>query len=137
MTLDALVEELEGVGETAVVAKLKALVVVFDQACTKIRHRRDKWIVHFDRLTMLNAKVVPLEGPPRAEIEAALVALREAVNCVQLHYTGTQTAYELFSMTHDGESLLATLTRGLRYSELVKEGSIARDDLRKNFKRRA
>ena len=134
LTLDALVEQLESAGETAVVAKLRPLVTSFADACKKLRHRRNKWIAHLDLNTMLGSKVTPLEGPSRAEIEAALEALRQTMNCVELHYTESQTIYEHFVMNHDGEHLISTLMQGLRYRELVREKVITHDDLRKNFK---
>lgn len=134
LTLAALVVELEGIGESSVVSKLLPLVTTFDDACKNLRHRRNKWIAHFDLGTMLQSKVKPLEGPSRAEIETALAALRDVMNCVELHYTESQTAYEHFIMNNDGEYLISTLKQGLRYRELVKEKVIAHDDLRKNFK---
>jgi hypothetical protein len=134
LTLAALVEQLESAGESAVVAKLKQLVATFDDACKKLRYRRNKWIAHFDLNTMLGSKVTLLEGPSRAEIEAALEALRQAMNCVELHYTESQTMYDHFVMNHDGEHLISTLMQGLRYRELIREKVIPHDDLRKNFK---
>ena len=134
LTLAALLAGLEGIGESSVVYKLAPLVATFDDACMNLRHRRNKWIAHFDLETMLESKVKPLEGPSRAEIEAALEALRNVMNCVEMHYKESQTMYEHFVMNNDGEYLLSTLKQGLRYCELVKEKVIAHDDLRKNFK---
>lgn len=134
LTLAALVAELEAVGESSVVSKLAPLVTTFDDACKNLRHRRNKWIAHFDLRTMLESKVKPLEGPSRAEIEAALKALRDVMNCVELHFTESQTMYEQFILNNDGEYLISTLKQGLRYRELVKGKVIAHDDLRKNFK---
>lgn len=107
----------------------------FDSSCKKLRHRRNKWIAHFDLETMLGAKVKGLSGPSRIEIETALEALRKVMNCVEFHYTGSQTKYEHFVINQDGECLVTTLMQGLRYRELVKEKVIAHDDLRKNCKR--
>jgi hypothetical protein len=133
MTLDALKQQLEEVGELQVVAKVTPLLKTYDTSCEKVRNRRNKWIAHFDLQTMLASKVTPLEGPSRAEIETALKALREVMNCVELHYTNSQTAYEHFMMTHDGEALLFMLMRGIRYKELVDEGVVDFDDIRKRF----
>lgn len=134
MTLKALLRQLEKDGETTIALKLAPLISVFDAACQKIRYRRNKWIAHFDMATMLNRAVAPLEGPSRAEIEEALRGLREAMNCVATHYTETSTAYEYFTLTADGDSLISTLMQGLRYEELVQRREIPHDDLRKNFK---
>jgi hypothetical protein len=136
MTLKALAAQLQTDGESAVVLKLVPRVGAFDVSCSKIRHRRNKWIAHFDRDTMLNATVAPLEGPSRAEIEEALAALREVLNCIEKHYTETTTGYEYFTMTHDGDALVAALIKSLRYEELVREGVIAPDDLIGELRRR-
>jgi hypothetical protein len=134
LTLASLIEQLQASGETALTTKLKPLVEAFDDTCEKLRHRRNKWIAHFDLHTMLGTSATPLEGPSRAEIETALEALRQVMNCVELHYTESQTMYELFVMNDDAEHLISTLMQGLRYRELVREKAIPHDDLRKNFK---
>jgi len=104
----------------------------YDSACEQIRIRRNTWIAHFDRSTMLDALITPLEGPSRSEIEIALSALREVMNSVEFHFRGSTTAYDLFTMTADGDALISTLMQGLRYRQLVDEKVIAHDDLRKN-----
>jgi len=93
----------------------------------------NKWVAHFDRSTMLNEDVIPRMGPSRQEIESALEALREAMNCVSGYYTDTTIAYEHLSMQADGEALLQCLGKGLRYRELVEAGTVPRDDYRKRF----
>lgn len=137
LTLKALLKGLESAGEQAVASKLKPCVQKFEAACVKVRHRRNKWIAHFDLTTMLNSDVSPRVGPSRAEIESALEALRDAMNSVSLHYTDTHIGYEHFSMIADGEALLQILMRGLRYKELVDDNTIPRDDFRKRFGRGA
>ncbi len=133
MTLEALHYVLQTAGEVPAANKMNASLQKFAAACVKIRHRRNKWITHFDRSTMLNDDVIPRMGPSREEIESALEALREAMNCISLHYTDTTIGYEHFSMQADGEALIQSLRRGLRYRELVNEGAVARDDYRKRF----
>lgn len=113
----------------ALVAELPPLLAAYDNACAKARERRNKRIAHFDLHTMLQSKA-SLSGPSREEIEVALEALRSVMNCISLHFTGMQTAYELIVLDSDGESLIATLKRGLRYRELVMDGAIPHDDLR-------
>lgn len=77
---------------------------------------------------MHRAKVF-LRGPLHAVIEVALKALRSVMNCISLHFTETQTAYELTVFDSDSDSLIATLERGLRYRKPVKDGAIPYDDL--------
>jgi hypothetical protein len=134
LTLAAFVQQLRSNSESSLADKLDPLLDKFDAACTKLRHRRNKWIAHFDLSTMLSSKVQPLEGPSRSEIEDALAALRAFMNCVELHYLDSQTMYDHFILDQDGDYLLTTLMQGLRYKQLVKERVIPHDDLRKNFK---
>jgi uncharacterized protein (DUF2267 family) len=137
MTLDAFVEQLEDAGQASVAAEIKPLVAAYHASCVKLRQRRNKSIAHYDLNTMLTAKVTPIEGPSRAEIETALEALRKVMNHVELHYTQSQTAYEHFIMTHDGDQVIEVLKRGLRYGEMVQEGLIEFGDLVKTSKRGA
>lgn len=134
LTLSALIESLELVGEHAICMELNPLLHAFDTACAKLRTRRNKLIAHFDQEVLLNSRVKPLEGPSRDEIEGALDALRKIMNCAELHYSGSQTAYEHFIMNADGDSLIPKLEQGLRYQELVLERVIPLDDLHKSSK---
>ncbi|MGJ0490378.1 hypothetical protein [Methylobacter sp.] len=133
LTLRRLQLALKDAGEHEVADKMEPLLAAFESSCEKVRHRRNKWIAHNDLLTKLSARATPLAGPSRDEIEGALVALREVMNCVELHYTESQTAYEHFVMNEDGEHLVAALARAKRYRELVAEGGIPRDDFRRRF----
>lgn len=110
------------------VTELPSLLAAYDDACANARERRNKRIAHFDMQTALKNKA-SLRGPSREEIEIALEALRSVVNYISLHFTGTQTAYELTVLDSDGDSLIGALKRGLRYRELVRNGTIPYDDL--------
>ena len=133
MTVDFLVEQLKAAQQTAVVDKVLPLVTAFDTSCEKLRHRRNKSIAHFDLNTMLRTKVTPLEGPSRDEIENALEALRNVMNCIEQHYTGSTMAYELFLMSDDGEAVIGMLRRGIRYEQLVRDGVVPHHDLLEAF----
>jgi hypothetical protein len=133
LTLRRVQVELNDAGETAVATKMEPLLKVFEDACEKIRHRRNKWIAHNDLETKIGARATPLSGPSQEEIEQALAALRNAMNCVGLHYTETETAYEHFAMQTDGEHLITALAKAKRYRSLVSEGVIPRDDFRRNY----
>jgi hypothetical protein len=133
LTLHTLVATLETAGETELAAKVTPLLDAFDGSCEKVRHRRNKWIAHSDLATKLSSRATPLSGPSREEIEAALLALRNVMNAVEVHYTESQTAYEHFVMNQDGEHLISALARAKCYRELVTEGAIPRDDFRERF----
>jgi hypothetical protein len=127
LTLATLSQKVIATG--ALAAELPPLLAAYGAANAKARERRNKRIAHFDLETMLRSKA-SLWGPSRDEIETSLDALRRFMNCIALHFTGTQTAYELIVLDSDGESLIATLKEGLRYRELVLTGEIPHDDLR-------
>lgn len=134
LTLDALIEQLRALGEDVIADKLDPIVANFATACSKLRNRRNKWIAHFDLATMTSQTTSSRMGPSRTEIEEALAALRDAMNCVDLHYRDTQTMYEHFAMQSDGEALIYSLMRGRRYKELVANGAIPKTDFRTRFK---
>jgi hypothetical protein len=133
LSLRRLQTDLRSAGEVALANNLEHRLTRFEVSCSQIRHRRNKWIAHTDLGTQLAARAVPLSGPSRAEIEAALAALREALDCVEMHYTGTRIAYEHFVMRSDGEHLLMELGRAHRYRRLVADGTIPKDDLGRPF----
>lgn len=113
----------------ALETELPRFLDAYNSACAKARERRDKQIAHFDLNAMLDSKQ---PGPSRAEVELALEALRGVMNCISLHFTGSQTAYEQIVLMSDGDSLISVLQQGLRYRELVRSGVIPVDDLRRN-----
>lgn len=133
LTLRRLQNELRGAGEAELADSVEPHLDAFELASEKIRQRRNKWIAHNDLVTRLEAREVPFAGPSRDEVENALAALRVVMNHIEVKFTDSQTAYEHFVMNQDGEHLVTALARGKRYAELVKEGVIARDDLRKRF----
>lgn len=78
---------------------------------------------------MLGANTHPLSQPSREEIENALKALRNFMNCIAQHFGSAPTGYEYTALDNDGDSLITTLKKGLRYDDLVKERRIPFDDL--------
>ena len=134
MSLDALKKALDELGENDAAEKLDNAIKMFKKACAKVIHRRMKWIAHFDLDTMLTQQVNPRIGPSRKEIEDAMSALRNAMNCINVHYNDMSMAYDSFYMRADGDALIRSLRRGLRYTELVDSGVIAKDDYRTRFR---
>jgi hypothetical protein len=135
LTVRRLQQVLRDAGESSVADAMEASLAAFESACDKLRHRRNKWLAHSDLATRLSEKAVPLSGPSRQEVENALAPLRDVMNCVELKYTGSRTAYEHFLMQEDGEHLLSALAQGKRYTELVDSGTIPRADLLQRFPR--
>jgi hypothetical protein len=132
LTVTALVEALASHAPILAPA-LQTALTSYQDACRKLRTRRNKWIAHLDHNTLVNRRATPLIGPSREEIEIALSELRSLMNTVQLHYSNSQTAYELIVLDSDGEHLIAMLKRGIRYQQLVRSGVVAATDLTENW----
>lgn len=129
MTLASLRDIVMQLGHSNLCRRLDVLLSTFDERCNRIRVRRNKRLAHYDFETLMNARSEPLEGASRQEIEDALASLREFVNEIERHFTNGMTAYEHFMLRDDGEALVATIMRGLRYEELARTQRIAWSDL--------
>ena len=132
LTLKALQRELRScMGESSSV--MDEPIEKFDMACGKIRERRNKQIAHLDLETALDRHPELMSGPTLEEIDGALNALGEAMSAFSLSARETAMAYEL-TITHaDGETLIKRLQEGLRYRELVEEGTVHRHDFLDRF----
>lgn len=122
---------LEQSGHVVIADQVAPLIASFKAKCEPARKRRNKAIAHNDLSTRRAA--VPLNGPSREEVEKALLALRAVMNCVEVHFTQSQTAFEHLRTEADGDSLIKRLLEAKRYRELVAEGSIPRTDWRGRY----
>ncbi|MBC8348882.1 MAG: hypothetical protein O3A82_02205 [Verrucomicrobia bacterium] len=135
LTLRRLLVEVRKVNEATLASELEPLIDIFESHTENVRTRRNKAIAHLDLATKLETSVVSCAGPSREEIETALESLRGVLNHIELYFTDSQTLYNDCILRAAGDSLISSLTRGLRYSELVKARDIPHDDLRINFKK--
>lgn len=133
VTLQRLKEALEGASEREAAQALGPLLERFESACSEILKRRNKLIAHMDVSSRQALRESRLTEPSRQEIESALAILRETMNLVEFHYLGSKTSYESFVMDADGEHLLTALAKAERYQQLVKEGIVPLDDLRRHL----
>lgn len=117
---------LKSANEDDLADKLELLIAKFDIDSKEIRHRRNKWLAHDDLGVCLGENTAPLSHPSRTEIECALSALCEVMNCVNEHYTGVSTLYSEFVMNQDGESGVHILAQAKRYQQLLSEGQLDR-----------
>ena len=93
---------------------LESLVDVSEFAID-IRNRR---IAHRDLDVVLGEPAKPLASATQEKVDAALRALAEVLNAVELHFQNASTAYD-FSAAPDGaKSLLYVLRDGLRRREI-------------------
>jgi hypothetical protein len=102
----------------ALVSEVKRLVQAAVDACGSATSSRNERIAH----NRLRAVAGSFEPPPvRAEIEAALSAIRAVLNRLESHYWQSPTAYEHFSATGGADSLLYYLRKGVRAEEQRRE----------------
>ncbi len=128
LVIKTMIREIKNRGDANLAADVRNADSLFGRSCALIRERRNTRIAHFDLETMMNERIGLATGPSREEIESALSALRNIMNLVERFYCDNETLYEFTVTEGDGNSMIAMLARGLRYSELVKAGTIPWED---------
>ena len=99
-------------------AEVRTLVDAALAACEFTRAWRNRRLAHRDLALALASATDPLPDINRAEIEAALAAIRDVLNSLAGHYWDSETAYEQV-ITDGGEadSLVYYLQKGVRAEE--------------------
>lgn len=99
-------------------AELKALVEAALKACESARDWRNRRLAHRDLALALATESDPLPGISRAEVEAALMALRVVLNRLAAHYWDSETAYQhVIGSIGEADSLVYYLRKGIRAEE--------------------
>ena len=128
-TVHHLLNEVEKLNISALTDQLKALYRRFYQACDPVRELRNKVIAHSDRQIALRKTTAP-PAATVGQIKAALKALADFMNAIEICFNDSETAYDLFSSSGTGaDALFVVLKMGLRYDVLQKEGVIPWTDL--------
>ncbi|MFH5803170.1 hypothetical protein [Alienimonas sp. DA493] len=91
-----------------------------DKACRPLRQHRNRWAAHLDFAENTDPNHRALEGTARAQIEAALNAIREFLNEVHFASSGEHWAYEYGVPIGDGHDLLECLCRAEAFRELER-----------------
>jgi hypothetical protein len=96
-------------------SEVSRLAQVAVDACKSIRDRRNRQLAHDDLSLALATSADPLPGISRADIESALLAVRELLNSLQLHFCQSTVGYE-YALTgpSDGDALVHYLHQGLK-----------------------
>lgn len=128
-TLGRLVSEVRRTAAGKSSAALSNSLIKLRQSCQKIKDRRDKDIAHFGLSVQLGNKASVLPGPSRQEIEEALTELRTFMNTFLLLFGEPEMAYEHFILQSDGDTLIFTLKKALRYEQLQSAGTIPYEDI--------
>lgn len=129
LTLETLLERIERLDIPSLTAELRSRLAAYRLTCEAIVVRRNKRIAHYDLDTHTSPDRENLQGPSRAEIEAALDSLRVFMRTVYQHFEDSYMAYEHFATLNDAEGLLRAVAQALRYQELQETGRIPDDDL--------
>lgn len=110
--------------------KIEVLLHAALASCKSARDWRNRRIAHCDLQVALATNVDPLPGVSHADIEGALLACRELMNSLDLHFRDVTVGYE-HSITgpRDADSLVYYLNRGLR-AEREAERRMLSGDIR-------
>ena len=114
---------------------MSQLVDAACEKCKSAQDRRNRQLAHHDLQVALATAKVPLPDIGRADIEAALSAIRAALNRLQVAYWQSEVGYQYFAGgPADAASLLFFLQRGFKADEAklarLREGRFSRDDLK-------
>lgn len=117
-------------------AKTKATVVKLIEVAVKetafCRDWRNRHIAHHDLKLALEQPAVPLAPASRLQVKAALKAIAEVMNAVEIHYSKSESRFDLGGTHHGAVSLLYVIHAGLKAqderSERLKSGKFSDDD---------
>jgi len=121
LSIQTLIQAIQEDGNSEFCGKLQGKFDTLKEQCAKFRLLRNKRIAHADFGHALQIVEEPLPGVSRTEIETTLETFRDTLNTVELHYFGSQTAYDMLIMAigSDGSALL----RHLREAKRIREES--------------
>jgi hypothetical protein len=81
------------------------------------RDWRNRHIAHRDLRLALNEPAKPLAKADKAKVDAALKAVVEVMNAVDIYFTGSETRYDLYSPRHGAVALLYVIDDGVKAEE--------------------
>ena len=111
------------IADPALCSEMKRLVEAARRACEAPRAWRHRHIAHRDLKLALASTSDPIPGAPsRAEIEAALHAIRAVLHRIEAHYRQPETAYQyVIPAGGDADALVHYLREGFRAEEQQME----------------
>lgn len=125
------------VGDQALRATLKDLLGVVKKATGFCRDWRNRHLAHRDLDLALNETAKPLEAATVEKTKAALKAMADVLNAVELHYSQSETAYDFASPLNGALTLLYVLDDGAKAKqkreERIKAGQVSDEDLQKEL----
>ncbi len=108
-------------------AELEKQVALAQKKTEFARDWRNRRLAHKALPPAAGGDAKPLESASRQHVEEALAAIRDAMNCVELHYQGSTVGYDLPMELPGGTlALLFYLEKGLQAQAREDEGLLSR-----------
>jgi hypothetical protein len=121
------------VPDAALASELKGLVETAVSACHSAKAARDKRIAHMNHACALGLATFD-PNPSRAEVKAALRAIRAVLNRLTMHYWQSEAGCEHFyAGGRDADALMHYLAQGLRAEEQRMERFLQGKPLPEDF----
>jgi len=125
LSLGQLILQLDSTKYSSLISDLNLKLKDIEKFSDEIRKHRNKRLAHRDfDIALKNA--TPLAPITIKMIKDSLEGIREFMNLCEIYFLDSETAYELFMMTADGDILVNRLKKALAYEELEKQGEIER-----------
>lgn len=99
--------------------QVEKIIERVDQSCDFARQWRNRRLAHSDLPTIRNPELLP--GASRQSVEDALLAFRELLNTIELHYRSTEVGYELAIEPGGAEMLVYYIEQGLEFERMKLE----------------
>jgi hypothetical protein len=121
------------IDDAVVKERVAQLVKVAMKKTEFSRDWRNRWLAHQDlKLALHEGPVEPLAKAEREEVDAALKAIVEVMNEVDIYFTGSETRYDLLSPRYGAVALLYVIDDGLKREdermERRRKGNWSGDD---------
>ena len=129
-TLEWLETIIKANGDETLALKLSEFRTQISNLANNLRKNRDKRIAHSDRPKACQRKFYPY-SVSRKDIKDILKMISDYLNMIKVYYANTPIRFDV-SDDGEAETLLYILADGLRYNDLVKDGSISYLDKNKN-----
>jgi len=122
LVLRQLYEQLDREKYTELATRLEEKDQAVEQSCGKLRTIRNRRIAHRDQRSALGAYQTPILGVSRKDVDDALVAMRDYVNCFRVEFMGSEMAFDQFELPDDATTLLGHLQAAVQVRDTEPDG---------------
>ncbi len=117
LTFDRLVYEIDTQKHPELSAGVINDLNILKDICIPFRDRRNRIVAHIDLATALKVHSEPIPGISRQMVEDVLKVIRQLMNRIEIYFTNSETGYQHFIQTGDGESLIWVLKDAIVHQE--------------------